>query len=159
MKPGIETSAFVTLIGLAGLLLVTTMLRVIGSLPAVKLPKLTMTGVTETRAPTRIVGLKDFSSDKRITSRASVSPLTTESRTYGCGSTSTNGLTVALMKRLTCPRSGSLETRRTDLEIGPEKLFVSTEVWTLPSAPGLTTLSKEATVHPQPGRASEITRS
>jgi hypothetical protein len=72
---------------------------------------------------------------------------------------STYGLTVALMNRLICPRSGSLETRSTDLEIGPEKLLVSTEVCTLPSAPGLMTLSKDATVQPQPGRASEMMRS
>ena len=123
------------------------MLRVIGSLPAVKLPKLTITGVTETRARTipetgistlgccetpvatrtgafkspsgasvvtvmcslycspgrpgilslspagvmsaltygwadsEIVGLKPFSSDTMITSRASLSPLTTDIRT------------------------------------------------------------------------------
>ena len=41
-----------TFTGTPGLLLVTMMLRVIGSLPAVKLPKLTMTGVTETRGRT-----------------------------------------------------------------------------------------------------------
>ena len=36
MKPGMETSAFVTFTGFAGLLFVTMMLRVIGSLPAVE---------------------------------------------------------------------------------------------------------------------------
>ena len=41
-----------TLTGTDGLLLVTMMLRVIGSLPAVKLPKFTVTGVTETRGRT-----------------------------------------------------------------------------------------------------------
>ena len=39
------------------------------------------------------------------------------------------------------------------------KLLVSTLVCTLPSAPGLTSLSKEETVQPQEGRASVITRS
>jgi hypothetical protein len=72
---------------------------------------------------------------------------------------STNGLTFALMKRLIWLRSGSLETRSTDLEIGPEKLLVSTEVWTFPSPPGLINLSNEATVQPQPGRASVMIRS
>src|SRR5262249_45711621 len=47
----------------------------------------------------------------------------------------------------------------TDLEIGPEKLLVSTLVCTLPSAPGLMSLSKLETVHPHDGRASEMTRS
>src|SRR5215469_5030381 len=72
---------------------------------------------------------------------------------------STKGLTVALMKRLICGRSGSLERTRRDLEMGPEKFFVSTDVTILPSAPGLTVLSKEATVHPHPGRASLMIRS
>ena len=52
MKPASETSTFVILTGTAGLLFVTMMLRVIGSLPAVKLPKLTMSGVTCRRART-----------------------------------------------------------------------------------------------------------
>ena len=39
------------------------------------------------------------------------------------------------------------------------KLFVSTLVWTLPSAPGLMSLSNEDTVQPQEGRASEMIRS
>ena len=72
---------------------------------------------------------------------------------------STKGFTVAFTKRLIWPRSGSFETRSTDFEIGPEKVLVSTEVTTLPSAPGLMTLSNEATVHPHPGRASLMTRS
>src|SRR6188474_3289931 len=95
----------------------------------------------------------------RITSCEAASPLTTDRRTNGCGATSTNGLTSALTKRFICGRSGSLETTRTDLEIGPEKLLVSTLVWILPSAPGLTTLSNEETVQPQEGRASEMIRS
>src|SRR5437588_66589 len=107
MKPGTETSAFVTLIAFCGLLLLT------------------------------------------MTSRVSVSPLTTAKRTYGCGRTSTKGFTVALMKRLICGRSGSLDSTRRDLEMGPEKLLVSTDVTIFPSLPGLMTLSKEATVHPQ----------
>jgi hypothetical protein len=45
-----------------------------------------------------------------------------------------------LTNRFICGRSGSFETTRTDFEIGP-KLFVSTLVWTLPSAPGLMSLS------------------
>ena len=85
--------------------------------------------------------------------------MTTEKRTYCCGATSTNGLTSAFTKRFICGRSGSFETTRTDLEIGPEKLFVSTLVCTLPSVPGLISLSKEETVQPQEGRASEMTRS
>jgi hypothetical protein len=52
MKPGTLTSALVTLTGVPGLLFVTTMLRVMGSLPAVKLPKLTVIGETETRGRT-----------------------------------------------------------------------------------------------------------
>src|SRR5215510_6887209 len=95
----------------------------------------------------------------RITSCEAGSPLTTEKRTYCCGATSTNGLTTALTKRFICGRSGSLETTSTDFEIGPEKLLVSTLVWTLPSAPGLITLSKEETVQPQEGRSLVITRS
>src|SRR6476659_10648213 len=83
----------------------------------------------------------------------------TEKRTNACGSTSTNGLTIALMKRFICGRSGSLETTSTDLEIGPEKLLVSTLEWIFPSCPGLISLSNEATVQPQEGRASEMTRS
>ena len=83
----------------------------------------------------------------------------TEKRTKRLGSTSTKGFTFALTKRFICGRSGSLETRRMDLEMGPEKLLVSTLEMTLPSPPGLMTLSKEATVHPQEGRASEMTRS
>ena len=38
MKPGTLTSARVTFTGTPGLLLVTMMLRVMGSLPAVKFP-------------------------------------------------------------------------------------------------------------------------
>src|SRR5215510_836209 len=95
----------------------------------------------------------------RITSCEAGSPLTTEKRTYCCGATSTNGLTTAFTKRFICGRSGSLETTSTDFEIGPEKLLVSTLVWTLPSVPGLITLSNEDTVQPQDGRASEMTRS
>src|ERR1700687_2935445 len=63
------------------------------------------------------------------------------------------------MKRLTWGRSGSLERTRSDLEIGPEKALVSTEVTIFPSPPGLMTLSNEATVQPQPGRASLMIRS
>ena len=66
---------------------------------------------------------------------------------------------MALMKRFIWGRSGSLEITRTDLEIGPEKLLVSTVDWIFPSAPGLMMRSNEATVHPQDGRASEIMRS
>src|SRR5512143_4324788 len=99
-----------------------------------------------------MVGRKPFSSERRMTSCPAVSPLMTENRTNACGSTSTYGLTSALMNRFTCGRSGSLETTRTDLLIGPEKLFVSTLDWILPSAPGLMTLSNEATVQPQEGR-------
>src|SRR5580765_3721252 len=106
-----------------------------------------------------MVGLKPFSSEIRITSCEAGSPLTTEKRTYCCGATSTNGFTMALTKRFICGRSGSLETTSTDLEIGPEKLLVSTLVCTLPSAPGLISLSKFETVQPQEGRASEMTRS
>src|SRR5438552_11320370 len=94
-----------------------------------------------------------------MTSCAAASPLTTENRTYACGATSTKGLTTALTKRFIWGRSGSFETTRTDFEIGPEKLLVSTLVCTLPSAPGLITLSKEETVQPQEGRASVMTRS
>src|SRR4029077_11869644 len=46
-----------------------------------------------------------------------------------------------------------------DLEIGPEKLLVSTAVTIFPSAPGLISLSKAATAQPQPGRASLMIRS
>ncbi len=94
-----------------------------------------------------------------MTSCEAGSPLTTEKRTYCCGATSTNGLTTALTKRFICGRSGSFETTSTDLEIGPVKLLVSTLVWTLPSVPGLITLSKDDTVQPQEGRASEMIRS
>ena len=105
------------------------------------------------------MGLKPFSSEIRTTSWEAASPLTTEKRTYCCGATSTNGFTRALTKRFICGRSGSFETTSTDFEIGPEKLLVSTLVWTLPSVPGLITLSKDDTVQPHEGRASEMTRS
>src|SRR4029453_10300652 len=94
----------------------------------------------------------------RMTSCEAGSPLTTEKRTYCCGATSTNGLTIALTKRFICGRSGSLETTSTDLEIGPAKLLVSTLVWTLPSAPGLISLSKLETVQPHEGGAAGVTR-
>src|SRR5687767_14935994 len=45
------------------------------------------------------------------------------------------------------------------LEMGPAKFIVSTFAETLPVAPGLTTLSNSATVHPQAGRAAMISRS
>src|SRR5215813_8707169 len=48
---------------------------------------------------------------------------------------------------------------RTDFDIGPVKLFVSTLVCTLPLCPGPMTLSNDATVHPHDGRASLINRS
>ena len=94
-----------------------------------------------------------------MTSCDAGSPLTTEKRTYACGATSTNGLTSAFTNRFICGRSGSFDTTSTDLEIGPEKLLVSTLVCTLPSAPGLISLSNEETVQPQEGRASVMTRS
>src|SRR5262249_18628897 len=43
--------------------------------------------------------------------------------------------------------------------MGPLKFFVSIAAVIFPDWPGLIVLSNEATVHPQDGRASEITRS
>src|SRR5258708_4235516 len=43
--------------------------------------------------------------------------------------------------------------------MGPEKFLVSTEALIFPDWPGLMVLSKEATVHPQEGRASGMIRS
>src|SRR5258708_38067300 len=54
---------------------------------------------------------------------------------------------------------GSLVSTVTPLAMGPAKLVVSTWALILPVWPGLISLSKSATVQPQPGLAAMICRS
>src|SRR5258707_10305345 len=54
---------------------------------------------------------------------------------------------------------GSLVSTVTPLAMGPAKLVVSTWALILPVSPGLISLSKSATVQPQPGLAAMICRS
>ena len=54
---------------------------------------------------------------------------------------------------------GSFDRTVIVFAIGPWKSIVSSSAWTLPLAPGAIFLSKEATVQPQAGRTSLISRS
>src|SRR5450759_1705467 len=87
------------------------------------------------------------------------SPLIVEKRTNSWGATSTYGFAMNLIVSANCGFSGSLETTVTDFVCGPLKFFVSIAATIFPVWPGLIVLSNEATVQPQDGRASEITRS
>src|ERR1017187_9832684 len=105
------------------------------------------------------VGLNSGSSDTSTTSDEAASPESAVMRKKPYGSASTKGFTFAERKRVICGVDGSSVRRRAVFEIGPEKFFVSTVRVTLPSAPGLMTLSNSGTVQPQEGFTSVTWRS
>src|SRR3954463_8894452 len=80
-------------------------------------------------------------------------------RTKPAGYASTYGFTTAEIVTCAVGVLGSLVSSVTALEIGPAKFVVSTCAETLPVWPGLTILSKSATVQPQVGFAERISRS
>src|ERR1039457_1244831 len=105
------------------------------------------------------VGLNSGSSDTSTTSDEAASPESAVMRKKPYGSVSTKGFTFAERKRVICGVDGSSVRRTAVFEIGPEKFFVSTVRVTLPSAPGLMTLSNSGTVQPQEGFTSVTWRS